>query len=95
MENKPTTKSITNVIPNGVIETVLGVKARAIRAHRDSGKFPAGWYPVLKEICEAYELECPKYLFNFKPFLAPLPITIDVGPLRNLQSSGLIVDVTS
>lgn len=70
MDNSITVQSITKKVPHAEICELFGVKVRSIRLARENGVFPASWYVGMKSLCEKHGVDCPEYLFNFKP---PVP----------------------
>jgi len=48
------------------IQSLVRVGPHAIRKAREVGRFPAGWYRVIKTECDRLGIECPMALFSFK-----------------------------
>lgn len=65
------TYTIVEQIGMDAICAAVEVKPRMLRKARKSGKFPSGWYLVVREMCDARGIECPDDAFNFKTPTAP------------------------
>jgi len=62
-----TVKSIIKTLGREPLATALGVGVKAVGAASVSGRFPANWYLIIKNLCGAADLKCPDALFSFKP----------------------------
>lgn len=62
-----TAQDIASELTQVQIARALGVGVTAVNnALQRGGLFPAGWYPVVRSLCEERGLECPEGAFNFK-----------------------------
>jgi hypothetical protein len=67
---------ICDALGRKAIKEALGVtKASVSHAVREKS-FPASWYPVIRDMCEARGIECPVEAFNFK---SPAPLDASEG----------------
>jgi len=62
------------------IERSLGVSRAAISNAVSEGKFPPGWYGVMRKLCKQARVECPMDLFKFR---APADARPDGSPRQH------------
>jgi hypothetical protein len=60
-----TAKTICDAIGRKVIADHIGASLTAVSNASTDGKFPARWYPGIRELCAAAEHPCPDEAFNF------------------------------
>lgn len=62
-----TAQDIASELTQAQIARALGVGVTAVNnALQRGGKFPSGWFTVVRSLCEERGLECPEGAFNFK-----------------------------
>ncbi len=60
-------QQIANSIGQRRLSKLLGVTPTAVNnAIKRDNVFPAGWYPIVKEACEAENVECPMGAFRWR-----------------------------
>jgi len=71
MENiiptQTTVSDLCDALGRKEIAARLEVGAAAVSNASSDGLFPAGWYAVIREMCQESGLNCPDTLFNFRP----------------------------
>jgi hypothetical protein len=63
------------------IAQALGVARNAVFNAKARKSFPASWFPVLRQLCESRQVDCPENLFNFK-------IPSDGAPMLGAAAEG-------
>ena len=61
-----TVEQIYDEVGRDVLMQRLGVSKSAMTNAIAAGKFPAGWFRIIRIACEEAEVRCPEHLFNFK-----------------------------
>lgn len=59
-------RTICDTLGRANIADALGVGLTAVSNAAVSGKFPASWFPAVREMCDAAGVDCPEELFRFK-----------------------------
>jgi hypothetical protein len=59
-------KNIAAQLGQRKIAVALDLGATAVNNALKRGKFPAAWYPIVREMCKAQGLKCPEDAFGFK-----------------------------
>lgn len=63
---------ICSKVGRGRIADALGVSKAAVSNAVADNKFPASWYPGVRDLCAEAKVNCPEGLFNWKsPASAP------------------------
>jgi len=66
------TRKIIEVVGSDVLVQSLGVGKKSLSHAAICGVFPARWYVVIKNYCEAANISCPYQLFSFiQPMAGP------------------------
>lgn len=63
MDMKSEVRRLTEQIGSEKLQAALGVSEYSIRHARTTGRFPASWFTVVRDLCGG---ECSEELFNFK-----------------------------
>ena len=61
-----TVEQIYDEVGRDVLMQRLGVSKSAMTNAIAAGKFPAGWFRIIRIACEEVGVGCPEHLFNFK-----------------------------
>lgn len=64
--SKETVKQIADKLGDEAIAKACGVSDHSVRNARWQGRFPASWFPVIREMCSGAKIKCPESAFNFK-----------------------------
>ena len=67
-------QALADQIGRTTIAERLGVSVDAVSVSiKRGGKFPSGWFPVVRDLCAARGVDCPESAFNWKsPSSAPV-----------------------
>lgn len=63
MENAA--RKILTALDREKIARLCGVKPRSIRTAMKNG-IPSSWFPIIRQLCEEAEIDCPEAAFNWK-----------------------------
>lgn len=74
-----TAEHICNALGRDVIAAHLDVSKQSISAASVSGKFPARWYPGIRDLCKSAQIDCPESAFNFITWTRDVPRRADRG----------------
>jgi len=59
-------KTVLAAIGRERVREALGLSTHSIRVAVNTGGFPASWYAMIREMCEAAGVECPMAAFNWR-----------------------------
>jgi len=59
-------RDIVSAIGRKEIRQALSVGETSISEALSKGKFPSGWYAIIKDLGEARDIEVPRELFNWR-----------------------------
>lgn len=62
----PTARETVDALGRAPMQARLGVSKQTMSGVYRDDRFPASWYPIVREMCEAAGRACPLAMFNFR-----------------------------